>query len=246
MQKQMQGVCYDKADRGRGYKGRDSFMTSIKYRNGFFNINSLKSIKNLRINEYEKDDLNLPYELIPKEFLKYAKADITLKSNRGIVNALSNTKRALHCQVDSLLYAFGYEEKSKKKNFYEKLEILTGLDIVTPEFLRKINNMRNLLEHEYNIPSREDVEDALDFVALFIEYTQKFLDNILKYCQIVLKSGKESPKIGFDRKNKKFILFEYVLTGNNLEEKVLKEFGIDTPEFDIILKFFAHADKALI
>jgi uncharacterized protein (UPF0332 family) len=218
-------------------------LTSIKYDWGVFKIESLKNLENLRITTYQIDDLKLPFDLKPEEFIKYAKADLKLKSNRGIVNALSNTKRALHCQLDSLLYAFGYQNKSRKGrwNFNDKLEFLGELDIITPEFLRKINKQRNFLEHEYALPSRENVEDAIDIAILFIDYTQKHLNKILIDCVLNIKNKADSPEIRFDRKNSKFIVSDPYP-----DNKILKEFDIDTPEFLVILKAFAHFDKLFL
>lgn len=60
-------------------------------------------------------------------------------------------------------------------NFPTKLDKLNQLGIIAPRILKKINHIRNLLEHQYKIPKKEEVEDAIDVAMLFIEYTNKFI-----------------------------------------------------------------------
>ena len=47
--------------------------------------------------------------------------------------------------------------------------------IASPRILNKVNKSRNLLEHEYRKPKKDQVEDAIDAVTLFTKYTEKFL-----------------------------------------------------------------------
>ncbi len=111
------------------------------------------------------------------QFFKFAENDLNSKYEHNLINSLSNIKRAIDCQMDTLLFAFGLYKKSKKEewNFPRKLEVLNNLGIITPRILGKINQKRNFLEHEYRKPTKEEVEDALDVAALFLAYTQKFL-----------------------------------------------------------------------
>lgn len=56
------------------------------------------------------------FEVTPTEYLAFAENDLESKDLRGLINALSNTKRALDCQIDSLLYTFGLYGYAKRKN----------------------------------------------------------------------------------------------------------------------------------
>ncbi len=53
-------------------------------------------------------------------------------------------------------------------NFPGRLEKLQALGVLAPRIIRKIVQLRNVLEHEYYLPKRAEVEDALDVTALFI------------------------------------------------------------------------------
>ena len=43
------------------------------------------------------------FNISPDEFINYAKKDIVLADKHGLVNAMSNAKRAIECQADTVL-----------------------------------------------------------------------------------------------------------------------------------------------
>ncbi len=57
------------------------------------------------------------FDIIAEEFLEFAERDILNIGKYGLVNALSNAKRAIDCQVDKVLCCFGL---STRKNFPQK------------------------------------------------------------------------------------------------------------------------------
>lgn len=117
------------------------------------------------------------YEIKPQDFLTYAESDLTSNYSHNLINSLSNAKRALDCQVDILLMAFGFYKISKEKmwGFPKKIELIKNIGIIAPRVLLKINKVRNLMEHEYSKPTFEQVEDFVDIVSLFIASTDKFI-----------------------------------------------------------------------
>ena len=144
-------------------------------------IISILNSSNLEIQGTEVYDYTIPYDLKPIDFLKFAEIDINTKINHHQVNALSNAKRALDCQVLCLLEIFGLKEIADKKRwgFPKKVEALTRLGILAPRILNKINRTRNLLEHEFTQPNDEQVTDFIDIVSLFIESTKKYIENYI-------------------------------------------------------------------
>lgn len=111
----------------------------------------------------------------PKEFLKFASEDIKEPTTeRGKANSLSNCKRAIDCQFDSLIKQLGYFPlcRRKKWHFPKKIDFIRKSGIIAPRILEKINKLRNKLEHEFKVPSKADVEDALDVALLFVSYAE--------------------------------------------------------------------------
>ena len=138
----------------------------IKLPNGFGNF------------EHDGSDvcsIESPFDLNAEDFLKFAEEDIEGTEAKDIINALGNIKRAIENRVDLLHYAFGFRNLRENGDFPTKLERLNKLSIVAPRILRKINKIRNLLEHQYKVPDKEEIEDAIDIGILFIEYTNKFI-----------------------------------------------------------------------
>lgn len=98
-------------------------------------------------------------------------------------------KRAIECQIDSLLVAFGLYSKSERENwsFPRKTRVFRKLGIVAPALLDRINKKRNDLEHRYVASStNEEVMDAIDAAkSLILGNTDRFVNNLYCECQIV-------------------------------------------------------------
>lgn len=67
------------------------------------------------------------FDLIPEGFLYFAKKDVQQNDERGIVNSISNSKRAIDCQFDRICHSIGIERNwqfPKKREFIEKIVII--------------------------------------------------------------------------------------------------------------------------
>ena len=106
----------------------------------------------------------------PDEYLKFAEMDLLSNSDHGLINALSNAKRAIDCQIANIFYALGLR---LPKYFPDKLEKIKALGFVAPRIITKVIRFRNLLEHEFHRPTQNEVEDAVDLAILFIEATRR-------------------------------------------------------------------------
>ena len=65
----------------------------------------------------------------PIEYVNFAIRDIVEEDSRAIVNALTNIKRAIDCQLDILLESYGLLKLSIKKrwSFPKKIEYILSL-----------------------------------------------------------------------------------------------------------------------
>ncbi|OMF34824.1 MULTISPECIES: hypothetical protein [Paenibacillus] len=145
--------------------------------------------------------VELPFEVTPSEYLSFAEKDLELNDVRGHINALSNTKRALDCQIDSILFTFGLYGLAKRKNLNipRKFNLIKELGIIAPRILSKINSVRNLVEHEYVRPSQEQVEDFYDIIQLFLLSTEKYILYYPDFCQIENDKRNEWLDFNYDR-----------------------------------------------
>ena len=104
----------------------------------------------------------------PKDYIRFAEEDLKISLEHSYINAMSNAKRAIDCQVDNLIAGFGLK---KRRNFPQKAEDVQNLGLVAPRILRKVMKIRNRMEHEYYKPTRDESEDAIDIAVLFVEAT---------------------------------------------------------------------------
>ncbi len=114
-------------------------------------------------------------EVTPGQYLAFAQQDLAeSQSPRALINSLGHAKRAIHLQTDLVLGAFGFQDP-RELAFPRKLELCTSCGTIAPGILRRLNRLRNVVEHEYRCPSLEEVQDATDIAELFIEATHGLL-----------------------------------------------------------------------
>lgn len=110
------------------------------------------------------------YQLLPKDFIRFAELDLEQQDERSLINALSNTKRAIDCRTDMIIEVL---KLSPKKLNMSKFEILKEIGLLAPRIINKIRKARNLLEHEYSLPEKSLVEDAVDVAMLYEAASQR-------------------------------------------------------------------------
>lgn len=213
-------------------------------------LNSLKRFTRGRafVGSWNYASVEIPFEISPRKFLAFAESDCRGKYSHQLVNALSNMKRAIECQLDTLLYALGLMHRSEKEgwSFRQKAEMLSYLGILAPEVLKRINKRRNLLEHEYRAPKQPEVEDGLDIARLFIEYTDTFLGNMYSRCQLEHTTLKDWVDIAFDYKNRQITLELFKPIPHNRSKNHLALSKVVTAistEYTEYLKWFISLSK---
>ena len=117
--------------------------------------------------------LTCPFAVTPEDFLERAEGDFEIGGTAAVLNAITNAKRAIDCQVDTVLAVLGFHPNQISRA--QKLQFLLDTGFVAPRILRQVNDARNLLEHEYRSPTPSVVEEALDIAALFVGATSRHL-----------------------------------------------------------------------
>ncbi len=187
--------------------------------------------------------IDIPFEITPRMFLEFAKGDYRGKYSHHMVNALSNTKRALDCQLDSLLFAFGLLDRSHKErwSFPRKAEKISDLGILAPDILKRINKRRNLLEHEYQTPESAEVRDALDIASMFIEYTKEFLTRPWLGCGLLRPKIRNSVQIHLNCKKSELAVELMKLSPDRMRDSYValrSSIKADSDEYMDYLKWF--------
>jgi hypothetical protein len=145
--------------------------------------------------------VELPWALLAEDYLGFARTDLRQGSTRGSVNALGNAKRALHCRIDSVLFTTGFwpQASSKRWNFNQKEELLTEIHVITPKVLRRINQLRNQVEHEYSAPQdRDRLADFIDTIELFLASTDRAAKGRYDSAGFATEKGGRSVEVSFN------------------------------------------------
>jgi len=145
------------------------------------NINIRDLIEILKSKECDIEFVRIPlFEISAEEFLTFAKSDFNENNDRGLINALSNAKRAISNRMDELIKLSCLQKISVKNrwNIPTKMEKLNVIGIFVPGlFRRKITSMRNILEHEYIKPKdSKEVNDVIDIAELFLRSTDRYIE----------------------------------------------------------------------
>lgn len=173
------------------------------------------NLENIVIEPDTATSISYGFDANPDEFIDFAKKDVESDDKRGFVNALSNSKRAIDCQINKILCGIGV--RAKKESLPKKLIILKDLGIVAPRIINKLIKKRNNLEHRYYCPERDEAEDAVDIALLFIEASNRKLNEFMDAFLIGNKGNmhyedqtfKTCIYITFEYKNKEFELTGY-------------------------------------
>jgi hypothetical protein len=121
------------------------------------------------------------FDMSARNFLKFAKQDLQEEGTKGLINALSNSKRAIDCQIDQTLHSLGVDYSKLPKslepvaayfkdaeNAPYKLKIMRALNLAPTSIISKVRTLRNKLEHYYEVPTIEEVKESIDIADLFI------------------------------------------------------------------------------
>lgn len=118
--------------------------------------------------------------LSARNLLDFAIADLkdgdvaASASPRHLVNALSNAKKALHLRLEDVCLGFGCGSLKSVKSFPKLIAYARNCGVVAPRVLERLNSRRNMVEHEFDVPKKEDVENLVDVVQLFLAVTDRW------------------------------------------------------------------------
>ncbi len=155
--------------------------------------------------------LQYQFPLMPRFFLSSAKEDLAGKDARGLVNALTNAKRAIDCQTEIFLGSIGYSSKGLVKQLGDEVilslqsyshdpnqrlqfKVLESLGIVTSAIVEKVRRFRHGLEHEYRQPRYKDVRESIDIASLFVSACEGAMNAFLE--DVHLCVGKTTHPLG--------------------------------------------------
>ena len=83
----------------------------------------LKLIKTLKLDftngilcPLRGNNIGVDFEINPEDFLQFAKSDYREGTKKGLVNSLTNCKRAIDCGIDKILKTYGFDPTELQPN----------------------------------------------------------------------------------------------------------------------------------
>lgn len=136
-----------------------------------------ENIPEASIGSYSWSGINIQEDPSSNDYLQFARQDLADgQQPRHRINGLSNVKRALHLRLQDLCQGFGALNMRKFKGFPDYIAYIRKCGVVAPGILDRLNKVRNSVEHDYEIPSLEEVETFADTTELFISATDRWID----------------------------------------------------------------------
>ena len=158
----------------------------------------------------EMSGLPVATQVTADDYLAYAKSDLGVHGDQGQINALGNAKRSLHLMIDTLLQNYGMLAKNSKARFPEKLALLDDVGLISLNVFRKLNVERNLAEHEYTVPSRDQVEDFVDVCHLLRLAMERLGESILWRAAAGLREGHEHVLLALEPAQGRLDIYELI------------------------------------
>ena len=132
--------------------------------------------------------------LLPNDFLGFASADIKSGGIRGNVNAISNAKRAIDCQVEYIVGSLGYRPNELRaqlgKGLVSQIEkwssanslpfvfrFLESIGMFTPAIVDRVRILRHDVEHRFHKPTKKRASEAWEIATLFVRATESITVN---------------------------------------------------------------------
>lgn len=124
-----------------------------------------------------------------EEYLQFAADDLASDTKQGFINGIGNVKRALHLMIDSLLNSYGLWARNKRLGFPDKLKLLEHAGLFSLSILKTLNLERNVIEHEYRVPTKGRVQEMIDVGRLMLLVTQRMTEYVPNECRAGWRDG---------------------------------------------------------
>ena len=133
-----------------------------------------RNLEHLSYSSGSGKDLEFPnFDLMPFDYLDFAEQDLDKPSLAAKINCIGHLKRAVECQLDTLLGILGAANVAT--NVPKKLEFASACGAISSRSLVKINKIRNRVEHEYAEPEAAELDAYYDIANGFIHTIEGYI-----------------------------------------------------------------------
>jgi hypothetical protein len=157
------------------------------------------------------------YDLYARDYLESAEESLNRyldtvdvhRKRRALVDYVQHLKRAMDCQLETFLHAYGLSASFAKQNFNvpKKLDFVRACGLFSTRTLTRLNTIRNRMEHRFEVPEISNVEVYFDLVCAFVAILESAVSAWTDHDLII--GGPENQgwfRIECDRKSPKVIV----------------------------------------
>lgn len=171
------------------------------------------------------------YDLTPHDYLSFVDNENIHTNQANQINTITNLKRALECQLDTLLFILGLNTyKIYSHNIPKKLDFMDNLGLLTKGAFKKLNTIRNQIEHKYYLPNRDELDTFYDLTFSLINSIEWFILSFSYFQEIAFTSDIDEIK----RSKTIFLEARYNLKTPSID------FRIGIYDNEVILNFDAN------
>ncbi len=196
-------------------------------------IDMILCCDNIELDASTGADMTIPiYEITPIEFLGIAEMGLDSNVLSDKINTVSNLKRAVDCQIDIFLESINLKKIFQKNNlkFEHKTKFLADIGILSSKSINKLNSIRNKLEHEYKIPTIDDLQVYYELVWYVTEIIDARLLSVRTNGEINYSLYYDDKKfyfsIKFDIENSKFTFEIRDWSNKEISEKKINKIEV--------------------
>jgi hypothetical protein len=135
------------------------------------------------------------FDLMPHDYLNFAEEELDKETTASRINCITHLKRAIECERDTFIHVFNIQGL---KNFPSKLDFADNAGLFSSRSIRRLNQIRNKLEHEYADPSISDLTTYYDVASGLVHSIEGCMFILLHYADSEWSLGNEdAPKLRF-------------------------------------------------
>src|SRR5205085_1807323 len=124
------------------------------------------------------------WQIEARESLRYAEEELEKGTPQSTINAVSHLKRAADWQLERFVEYYNLRPQKGNLSVPRKIQFLEDAGLFSSRSLRRLNEIRNRLEHDFEHPKLPDLTIYYDLVQAFV--------SVIEYVTLIVPAAADS------------------------------------------------------
>jgi hypothetical protein len=124
------------------------------------------------------------WQIEARQSLRFAEQELDKGTPQSVINAVSHLKRAADWQLEKFLEYYNLRPRKGNLSVPRKLQFLEDAGLFSARSLRRLNEIRNRLEHDFEHPNLPDLAIYYDLVQAFV--------SVIEYVTLIVPAAADS------------------------------------------------------